>query len=464
MKSVESQGKTAEQAVEAGLAELGTTRDKVEVEIISQGKGLFKKTTVRITTKPTEGERALEFVKGVLEKFGIQASAELKEEEGRSKIEITGEEVGAVIGHRGDVLDAVQYLAGIKANAGVEDEKNFHRISVDAAGYRLKRQAALEELADRLAAKAVAENRSVSAEPMNPYERRILHTRLQDNDAVTAQSEGEEPNRYLVITPKGVTPGGHKTYPAYGHDGYHGGQGGYGGDRRGGYGDRRDGYGQGGYGQGGGNRNGGYGGRNSGQGGYGSKSGSGGQGGYGDKRGSYGGRGGQGGYGRSGGGYGNRDNRRGGYGGGHGSDNDLPPEKYGDNPDFEAGANYGYESNDNYGGNSNNYGQQRDNYSGGGQNNNGNYGGGQHDNYNGNSQEKPRSSGAKQQFAFRSSNKKPSPYSRLSGFSEQKTTGSGFSDDPKSGGNGFSDDLSNKSSGFSDDALMGKGSFKAKKD
>ena len=382
MRSVESQGKTVEQAVEAGLAELGTARDKVSIEVISQG-GLFRKATVRLTMEDTEGARAFAFVEGLIEKLGLTAKAELAENDERVKIDISGVDVGAIIGHRGEVLDAVQYLASLIANKG--EEEKYKRVVVDGEGYREKRTAALEELADRLAEKAVAQQRSLSAEPMNPYERRIIHARLQTNEAVTTHSEGSEPNRYLVVTPKGVTPGGHKTYPAFERSS--GGRNGGGGYGRGGNSGNRGGGQRGVY-------NSGRGGRNDG-GGYG--------GGRGGNRNDNRGRGNSGG-GRGGG-------RSGGYGGGRDYDEGLPPEKYGDAPaNGQANAQY---SN-----------QQRGN--------------------SGNGQQRPQGGGGqRQQFAFRSSNKKPSPYSRLSG---------------------FSDDSSPRPSGFSDDALKGKSNSKFTKD
>lgn len=250
MKSVESQGKTLELAIESGLTELNTTKEKVDIEIVSQG-GLFKKPTVRLTLKRTAGDRALEFVEGFIEKLGIAAFAELTETDDTASVNIEGADISVLIGYRGEVLDAVQYLASLVAN---RDKPGFKRITVDGEGYRSKRSNTLEELADKLAAKALDQQRSVSTEPMNPYERRVIHSHLQKNGEVTTHSEGEEPNRYLVITPKGVTPGGHKV-PTRGGSGRDNRNGGYRGNANGnGNGNGRGGsggYKGGGQGQGG---------------------------------------------------------------------------------------------------------------------------------------------------------------------------------------------------------------------
>jgi spoIIIJ-associated protein len=191
-----------EQAVEKGLTELGVAREKVDVEILNKG-GLFHKAEVRLTVKVSEGDKALKFIEELLEIMGVTSVAELNETDDSATVNIIGADIGMLIGYRGEVLDALQYLASLVANKGKE---GFKRIVVDGEGYREKRTAILEELADKLAAKAVAGQRPVRTEAMNPYERRVIHSRLTDNAEVDAHSEGDEPNRYLVIVPKGVDP------------------------------------------------------------------------------------------------------------------------------------------------------------------------------------------------------------------------------------------------------------------
>ncbi len=207
MKTIESTGKTTELAIETGLNTLGVTLEQVDVEILSQG-GIFAKPKVRLTVKETEGQKALKFIETLMEKLKVTSVAELTEDQESAKIDIIGADIGFLIGYRGEVLDALQYLASLIGNKGKE---TYKRLVVDGEGYRDKRTAVLEELAIKLADKAVRLKQSVAVEPMNPFERRVMHAKLQDNDGVTTHSEGEEPNRYLVITPKGVTPSAPRT-------------------------------------------------------------------------------------------------------------------------------------------------------------------------------------------------------------------------------------------------------------
>ena len=229
MKTVETTGKTVEIAIEAGLKELGVAQERVDVEIISQG-GLFSRPKVRLTVKETEGSKALAFIEGLMDKLKATTVAELSEDADHAQINIIGADLGFLIGYRGEVLDALQYLASLVAN---KDKDTFKRIVVDGEGYREKRTAALEDLALKLAAKAVRLKQSVAVEPMNPFERRVMHSKLQDNPEVTTHSEGEEPNRYIVITPKGVSPTAPRAYTRNDNRGRDGGGGQGGADRAG---------------------------------------------------------------------------------------------------------------------------------------------------------------------------------------------------------------------------------------
>ena len=202
MKTIESTGKTIELATEAGLKELGLTESQVDVEILSHG-GIFSKPKVRLTAKETEGAKALRFIEELMEKLKVTSVVELAEDAEAARIDIIGADIGFLIGYRGEVLDALQYLSSLVAN---KNKDTFKRIVVDGEGYREKRTAVLEDLAVKLADKAVRLKQNVAVEPMNPFERRVMHAKLQGNDEVTTHSEGEEPNRYLVITPKGVSP------------------------------------------------------------------------------------------------------------------------------------------------------------------------------------------------------------------------------------------------------------------
>ncbi len=202
MKSIEVKASTVEEAIEKGLAELGKRHDEVDIEIIEVG-GLFKKAKVQLAVRPTEGERALEFVRQLLSRMGLKVEAELAEDNEKAEIRLSGEDSGKVIGRRGDCLDAVQYLTSVIV--GKEGEA-YKKIIIDCGDYRSKRVQTLEKLARRLAAKAVAKGKKIALEPMNPFERRIIHTALSGNPDVTTESEGTEPNRFVVVKPKAIRP------------------------------------------------------------------------------------------------------------------------------------------------------------------------------------------------------------------------------------------------------------------
>ena len=202
-------GKKAEEAVEIGLKEMGLTRDDVEIVVLEEGKKkLFGSVPaqVQITEKEkfTDGQRAVKFLEGLFERIGIDAVPQLKEEDDKIVIELTalGSAKG-LIGRRGEVIDAIQTLAGAVANTGRRDYK---RVVVDCGNYREDREETLKRVAEKLAAKAVRLGKRVRLEPMNPYERRIIHAALVDNPDVTTKSEGKEPMRFVVITPNDLRP------------------------------------------------------------------------------------------------------------------------------------------------------------------------------------------------------------------------------------------------------------------
>ena len=187
MKTLEATGKTYEEALMAGLAQMGLPSDKVDVEVLEEGsKGFLgigaKPYRLRLTKKDTPALRAEEFLQNVTELMGLDVVLDVQDEEEALRIEMQGDNQGILIGHRGETLDALQYL--------------------DTEGYRAKREQTLINLANRMAAKVQRSGRRMVLEPMNPYERRILHATLQDNPHVTTHSEGEEPNRRVVIAPK----------------------------------------------------------------------------------------------------------------------------------------------------------------------------------------------------------------------------------------------------------------------
>ncbi len=150
--------------------------------------------------RATAAGRAQEFLQEVTKRMGVNVSVAVSTDgEGNVLANMEGDTLGILIGRRGETLDALQYLTSLQVNKGQED---YTRVTLDTEGYRAKREEALIRLANRMANRAQKTGRKVSMEPMNPYERRILHSALQDHPAVTTHSEGDEPNRHVVITLK----------------------------------------------------------------------------------------------------------------------------------------------------------------------------------------------------------------------------------------------------------------------
>lgn len=199
-KSVETQASSVELAIEKALVELGVERERVDVEVISKG-GLFSKAKVKVTVKNSIADKMAEFFNGTLERMGLVSRATVEEKDGTLYVGIQGDDSGVAIGYRGEALDAFQYLALTFLN---EQKGEFKKVVVDCENYREKRRETLTALAERLAQKAVRLQRKIALEPMNPFERRIIHSALAESEIAETESEGDEPNRYIVIIPKGV--------------------------------------------------------------------------------------------------------------------------------------------------------------------------------------------------------------------------------------------------------------------
>lgn len=146
---------------------------------------------------PEEAKAARTFLSGLTERMGVPAQIEASENEEQLRMVLSGENMSILIGRRGETLDALQYLTSLNVNRGRED---YLRVSLDTENYRAKREEALRKLAVRMAARCKKSGRRVALEPMNPYERRILHSALQNDPEVTTHSEGEEPYRRVIIT------------------------------------------------------------------------------------------------------------------------------------------------------------------------------------------------------------------------------------------------------------------------
>ena len=256
-KSVEISAKTVDDAISKALAELGLERDDVSVEIIERGKkGVFgigavdavvrvsyeapdekapapkpapaprapaapkaapapktpeapkaapvpkapeaPKAAPAVRAEGTQAAQTEAFLRGLLEHMGVQAEIIISPREGGGlDVQLAGEHIGAVIGRRGETLDAIQHLTNYAVNRG--SDRRAH-INVDAENYRAKREDSLVRLAEKMAAKAVKYKRSMALEPMNSYERHVIHTALQDYEGVTTSSTGAEPNRRVVVS------------------------------------------------------------------------------------------------------------------------------------------------------------------------------------------------------------------------------------------------------------------------
>lgn len=202
-------GKTIEDAVKEGLKTLGLTEETAEIKVLEEPqKGflgiLTRHAKVSITKKKTDIDNAVEFLDGLFKVLNIAATTEATvNEEGKVVINLITTDSSQVIGYRGEVLDSLQCLAGAVFNSGKE---NYSRLVVDCEGYRGKREETLKNLALKLAAKATKTGRKVVLEPMNPFERRIIHSTLVDFEGVKTASEGKEPNRYIAIIPDGYDP------------------------------------------------------------------------------------------------------------------------------------------------------------------------------------------------------------------------------------------------------------------
>lgn len=199
MKSIETQGKTVDQAIELGLYKLNTTRDQVKITILEEA-GLFNKARVRLSLNQTSEEegKVLAIAEELTKKMGLNVDVFVEETEEGFSCNITGRDAALAIGKHGDCLESIGYLINQIYNKG-KAHAEYKRISVDSDNYRARREATLVILAKKMASKAIRENHNVKLEPMTSYERRIIHATLADNSKVETESQGNEPNRFVVI-------------------------------------------------------------------------------------------------------------------------------------------------------------------------------------------------------------------------------------------------------------------------
>jgi spoIIIJ-associated protein len=206
MKTIEMTGRTVEEALKSALSELKLTEDKVEVEVLEEGsKGFFKligakPARIRVKVKRDYIYDAKAFLRDVLNSMGIRAEIKIKEEDNVLKINLVGPDMGIIIGYRGETLDSLQYLVSLVVNK--DQEAEYKRVVLDTENYRAKREETLRRLASKTAFKVRKTGKSFRLEPMNPYERRIIHSALQNDLYVETFSEGEEPYRRVVVNLK----------------------------------------------------------------------------------------------------------------------------------------------------------------------------------------------------------------------------------------------------------------------
>ncbi|NLL06668.1 MAG: protein jag [Clostridiaceae bacterium] len=202
---VEKTGKTVQEAIDLALEELQCDRENVDIEVIEEGtKGIFglignKVARVKVTVKESNSEKAKEFLMSVLDKMNVDAEIIAEETEDSILLVVKGDDIGIVIGRRGETLDSLQYLTSLVVNKSKEEYK---RVVIDIENYRQKREETLVKLANRLADRVIKYKKKITLEPMNPYERRVIHSSLQNHRYVETYSVGEEPNRKVVITLK----------------------------------------------------------------------------------------------------------------------------------------------------------------------------------------------------------------------------------------------------------------------
>ncbi len=205
MVEVEKVGKTVNEAVEQALADLGIGVEQAHLDVLEEpSRGLFgilgnRMAKVRVRVKETPSQRARNLLEKIFKAMDFSADIDIHESDGILSIDIQGEGLGVLIGKRGETLDALQYLVSLGVNKKQEERR---KVLLDVGGYRVRREQTLEDLALRLAEKARQKGRNVVLEPMSPHERRIIHTTLQGLEDVYTYSEGEEPYRKIIISPK----------------------------------------------------------------------------------------------------------------------------------------------------------------------------------------------------------------------------------------------------------------------
>ncbi len=207
--------KSIDEVKESAIRDFGIDESRITFEVIEEPKkGLFGKlkgeAKVSASYELTKAEIAAEYIKSILKNMDISTSLKTTEIEGGASIEIDGDGIGTIIGRRGETLDAIQYLASMVCN---KNDKEYYRISIDSCGYRERRKETLEELAAKISKNVIKNGRSTALEPMNPYERRIIHSAVSAIEGVNSRSVGDEPYRKVIISSTVKRPEGQGDRP-----------------------------------------------------------------------------------------------------------------------------------------------------------------------------------------------------------------------------------------------------------
>ncbi len=206
MEFVEFSAKTVDDAITEALIKFGTTSDQIDYEVIEKGSSGFlgfnsKPAVIKARKKFTVEDYAVEFLEKVFHAMDMQVEIIVNhnEESHVLEVELKGDDMGILIGKRGQTLDSLQYLANLAVN---KQSDNYVKVKLDTEDYRKRRRDTLENLARNIAYKVKRTKRPVSLEPMNPFERRVIHSALQNDKYVATHSEGDEPYRHVVVTLK----------------------------------------------------------------------------------------------------------------------------------------------------------------------------------------------------------------------------------------------------------------------
>ena len=211
MTTIETTGRSVEEALENALRELGVSEDDVIVEVIEEPSRGFlgiigsKDARIRVTLKKDKAEIAYEFLTGLLHRMNLRGIVESRAQGDTHLLTVNGDDLGVLIGRHGQTLKHLEFLTNVVASRGIGDIK---RVFVDVAGYRKRKEKMLEDLARNAARKVQKTGKSAALRPMDARDRRIVHLALQKNIRVTTHSEGDEPFRRVIISPR-RNEGGH---------------------------------------------------------------------------------------------------------------------------------------------------------------------------------------------------------------------------------------------------------------